>query len=92
MLVMSATPIPRTLAIVLYGDLSVSTIKDMPEGRLPIKSCVVGENYRPSANKFMKDEIAKGHQIYIICPMVEETDPEDDDPELQNVIGYTDDL
>ncbi len=91
-LVMSATPIPRTLAIVLYGDLSVSTIKDMPEGRLPIKSCVVGESYRPSANKFIKDEIAKGHQIYIICPMVEETDPEDEDPELQNVVSYTEEL
>ncbi|MCR4791922.1 MAG: ATP-dependent DNA helicase RecG [Lachnospiraceae bacterium] len=91
-LVMSATPIPRTLAIVLYGDLSVSTIKDMPEGRSPIKSCVVGESYRPSAYKFIKDEIAKGHQIYIICPMVEFTDEEDDDPELKNVVGYSEQL
>lgn len=91
-LVMSATPIPRTLAIVLYGDLSVSTIREMPEGRSPIKSCVVGESYRPSAYKFIKDEIAKGHQIYIICPMVEVTDEEDEDPELQNVVGYTDRL
>ncbi len=88
-LVMSATPIPRTLAIVLYGDLHVSTIKDMPEGRSPIKSCVVDESFRPSANKFIKDEIAKGHQIYIICPMVEETDPEDEDPELKNVVDYS---
>ena len=91
-LVMSATPIPRTLAIVLYGDLSVSTIKDMPEGRSPVKSCVVGESYRPSAYKFIRDEVAKGHQIYIICPMVDSGDDEDEDPELQNVVGYTEKL
>ena len=91
-LVMSATPIPRTLAIVLYGDLSVSTIREMPEGRSPIKSCVVGESYRPSAYKFIRDEIAKGHQIYIICPMVDEPDDEDSDPELQNVVGYSEKL
>lgn len=91
-LVMSATPIPRTLAIALYGDLSVSTIKEMPEGRSPIKSCVVGESYRPSAYKFIRDEISKGHQIYIICPMVDEPDDEDADPELQNVVSYSEKL
>ena len=91
-LVMSATPIPRTLAIVLYGDLSISTIKDMPEGRSPIKSCVVGESFRPSANKFIKDEVAKGHQVYIICPMVEASDDEDSDTELRNVVDYSDEL
>ena len=91
-LVMSATPIPRTLAIVLYGDLSISTIKDMPEGRSPIKSCVVGESFRPSANKFIKDEIAKGHQVYIICPMVEALGDEESDSELRNVIDYSDEL
>ena len=91
-LVMSATPIPRTLAIVLYGDLSISAIKDMPEGRSPIKSCVVGESFRPSANKFIKDEISKGHQVYIICPMVEASDDEDSDNELRNVVDYSDEL
>ena len=91
-LVMSATPIPRTLAIVLYGDLSVSTIKDMPEGRNPIKSCVVGEHYRPTAYKFITDEVSKGHQIYIICPMVEASDPDSEDPELENVVDYCDKL
>ncbi|MBR3573679.1 MAG: ATP-dependent DNA helicase RecG, partial [Lachnospiraceae bacterium] len=91
-LVMSATPIPRTLAIALYGDLSVSTIKEMPEGRSPIKSCVVGESYRPSAYKFIRDEISKGHQVYIICPMVDEPDDEDADPELQNVVSYSEKL
>ena len=91
-LVMSATPIPRTLAIVLYGDLSISAIKDMPEGRKPIKSCVVGENYRGSANKFIREEIGKGHQVYIICPMVEVSDEDEADPELKNVVDYTDRL
>ncbi len=91
-LVMSATPIPRTLAIVLYGDLSISAIKDMPEGRKPIKTCVVGESYRSSAEKFIRDEIAHGHQIYIICPMVEVSDEDEADPELKNVVDYTDRL
>ena len=91
-LVMSATPIPRTMAIVLYGDLSISAIKDMPEGRKPIKTCVVGESYRPSAVSFIKEEIGKSHQIYIICPMVEASDEDEADPELKNVIEYTDRL
>ncbi len=91
-LVMSATPIPRTLAIVLYGDLSISAIKDMPEGRSPIKSCVVGEHYRPTAYKFITDEVSKGHQIYIICPMVEASDPDSDDEELENVVDYCEKL
>ena len=64
----------------------------MPEGRSPIKSCVVGESYRPSAYKFIRDEISKGHQIYIICPMVDEPNDEDADPELQNVVSYSEKL
>ena len=83
-LVMSATPIPRTLAIIMYGDLDISVIKDMPANRKPIKNCVVGPKYRPTAYKFMKEQIDLGHQIYIICPMVEASE----NMEAENVIEY----
>lgn len=83
-LVMSATPIPRTLAMILYGDMNLSVIHTMPMGRKPIKNCVVGESYRDTAYTFMKKQIAEGHQIYIICPMVEEGEMED----LENVQDY----
>ena len=73
-LVMSATPIPRTLAIIVYGDLDISVVDEMPAHRLPIKNCVVDESYRPNAYRFMEKEVAAGHQVYIICPMVEESD------------------
>ena len=83
-LVMSATPIPRTLAIILYGDLQVSVIDELPADRLPIKNCVVGTGYREKAYRFMQTEIEKGHQIYVICPMVEEGEMEG----LENVVDY----
>ena len=83
-LVMSATPIPRTMAIILYGDLDISVVRQMPKDRLPIKNCVVGENYRPKAYKFMENEIRAGHQVYIICPMVEESEMVD----AENVTDY----
>ena len=73
-LVMSATPIPRTLAMILYSDLSISVIDEVPAHKLPIKNAVVGESYRPSAYKFMKKEIEEGHQIYVICPLIEESE------------------
>jgi len=88
-LVMSATPIPRTLALILYGDLSVSIIDELPANRLPIKNCVVNDSYRPTAYSFMQKEITKGRQVYIICPMVEESDVAE---ELENVIDYTESL
>lgn len=69
--VMSATPIPRTLAMILYGNMSVSVIREMPAKRLPIKSCIIDDKKRATAYKFITDEIAKGHQAYIICPLVE---------------------
>lgn len=75
-LVMSATPIPRTLAIILYGDLHLSIIDEVPSNRLPIKNCVVNTNYRQKAYSFMEKEIEKGHQVYIICPMVEQGENE----------------
>ena len=84
-LVMSATPIPRTLSIILYGDLDISVIDELPARRLPIKNCVVNTNYRPSAYRFINDEVAKGHQAYVICPMVEESEA----IEAENVIDYT---
>lgn len=88
-LVMSATPIPRTLALILYGDMSVSVINELPANRLPVKNCVVSDSYRPSAYKFMQKEIAQGRQVYIICPMVNESEEMD---ELENVIDYSERL
>lgn len=88
MLVMSATPIPRTLAIILYGDLDVSVIDVLPTGRLPIKNCVVGTNYRTQAYTFMQKEIDAGHQVYVICPMVEESE----NMEAENVTDYAETL
>lgn len=73
-IVMSATPIPRTLAIILYGDLDISVIDEVPAKRLPIKNCVVGESYRAKANEFLVKEVRAGHQVYVICPLVEESE------------------
>lgn len=84
-LVMSATPIPRTLAIIVYGDLDISVVDELPAHRLPIKNCVVDESYRASAYRFMEKEVGAGHQVYIICPMVEESE----ELELENVTDYT---
>ncbi|MFP3154988.1 DEAD/DEAH box helicase [Lachnospiraceae bacterium ZAX-1] len=84
-LVMSATPIPRTLAIILYGDLDISVVDEVPEKRLPIKSCVVSVNYRQKSYEFIKSEINKGRQAYIICPLVEESEG----IEAENVLDYS---
>lgn len=91
-LVMSATPIPRTLAIILYGDLDISVIDAMPANRLPIKNCVVDRSYRPNAYKFMESQIRNGHQAYIICPMVEPMEEGENNSDLCDVITYTKDL
>ena len=88
-LVMSATPIPRTLAIILYGDLDISIIDEMPANRLPIKNCVVDESYRKTALGFIMKEVSQGHQIYIVCPMVEASEVLDD---VANVTEYTEEL
>lgn len=69
-LVMSATPIPRTLAIILYGDLDISVIDELPQGRQPIKNCVVNTGYRPKAYSFIARQVEEGRQAYVICPMV----------------------
>lgn len=85
-LVMSATPIPRTLAIIMYGDLDISVIDEVPARRLPIKNCVVGTNYRKTAYAFIEKEVDAGRQAYIICPLVEESEGLD----AEDVISYTD--
>lgn len=73
-LVMSATPIPRTLAIILYGDLDISVVDEVPAKRLPVKNCVVNTGYRNKAYAFIENEIKNGHQAYVICPLVEEVE------------------
>ena len=70
-LVMSATTIPRTLAIIIYGDLDISVMNELPSSRLPIKNAVVGTDYRPNAYRFIENQVQAGHQAYVICPMVE---------------------
>ncbi|MCI7796918.1 MAG: ATP-dependent DNA helicase RecG [Lachnospiraceae bacterium] len=84
-LVMSATPIPRTLAIILYGDLDISVIDELPANRLPVKNCVVDTGYRERAYRFIGKEVQKGRQAYVICPMVEESEMID----AENVLDYT---
>ena len=87
-LVMSATPIPRTLAIIIYGDLDISIIDELPANRIPIKNCVVDTSYRPNAYEFIKKQVALGRQAYIICPMVEESES----VEAENVVDYANQL
>lgn len=84
-LVMSATPIPRTLAIILYGDLHLSMVDELPADRLPVKNCVVNTGYRKKAYEFIAKEAAKGHQAYVICPMVSENE---DMGDIENVVDY----
>ncbi len=84
-LVMSATPIPRTLAIILYGDLKISVIDERPANRLPIKNAVVGIGDREKSYRFIEKEVRNGRQAYVICPMVEEGESSD----LENVIDYS---
>ena len=84
-LVMSATPIPRTLAIILYGDLDISVIDEKPANRLPIKNCVIGKERRPKAYQFITEQVREGRQAYVICPMVEDSEL----MEGENVLDYS---
>ena len=74
LLVMSATPIPRTLALLMYGDLEVSILDELPPGRESVDTFLVGESYRPRINAFIRRQVAEGHQCFIVCPAVEENE------------------
>ena len=104
MLVMSATPIPRSLALALYGDLDISRITELPKGRLPIETYVVDDEYRVRLNSFIKRQVELGGQCYIVCPAIEDTEDENEKIltlegiverggiKLKNVIEYTEEL
>ena len=74
---LSATPIPRTLALMIYGDLDVSVIDELPPGRQKVETFVVGESYRQRLNAFLRKQVDEGHQVFVVCPLVgeEETCP-----------------
>ena len=74
LLVMSATPIPRTLALLMYGDLEVSILDELPPGREAVDTFLVGESYRPRINAFIRKQVAEGHQCFVVCPAVEENE------------------
>ena len=87
-MVMSATPIPRTLAIIIYADMDISVINELPAERKKTKNCVVDTSYRPAAYNFIRKEVQAGHQAYVICPMIEENET----TEAEDVINYTESL
>ena len=71
---MSATPIPRTLALIMYGDLDVSVLDELPPGRQKVDTFLVGESYRARINAFIRKQVAEGHQCFVVCPAVEENE------------------
>ena len=87
-LVMSATPIPRTLAMIMYGDLDISIIDELPAHKIPVKNAVVNEGYRKKAYDFIRKEVLAGHQAYVICPLIEESEGMD----ARNVTDMTGEL
>lgn len=87
-LVMSATPIPRTLALILYGDLDISVIDELPPGRQKIDTSAVDSSYHERIYNFIKKHVSEGRQVYIICPMVEESEEAD----LKAAVSYTEEL
>ena len=90
MLVLSATPIPRTLALVIYGDLDVSIINELPPGRQKVDTFAVGERYRARINAFIRKQVAEGHQVFIVCPLVGDADTVPD--ERKAVTAYAENL
>lgn len=90
LLVMSATPIPRTLALILFAGLSISIIDGMPKNRIPISNCVVNSSFRRKIYEKISEELGKGHQAYIICPMVSEN--EEDTLGLKSVEKHSKDI
>ena len=90
-LVMTATPIPRTLAMTLYGDLDVSVLDEMPPGRKPVQTLLIGEGKRAAMYNFMRKEIAAGHQVFVVYPMIfesEKTDLQNLERGYEDIIGY----
>ncbi|MGL4362500.1 MAG: ATP-dependent DNA helicase RecG, partial [Cellulosilyticaceae bacterium] len=87
--VMTATPIPRTLALILYGDMDISIIDELPPGRQPIKTNAVDSSYYDRLYRFMQGQMQEGRQCYVICPMVEENEKQ---TELKDVIKYSEKL
>lgn len=96
MLVMSATPIPRTLALMLYGDLDISVVSDMPPGRMKVDTFAVGTDYRERLNKFVEKHIENGNQVYVVCPLVKDADEADEEKSekaaLKSVERFCDEL
>lgn len=86
-LVMSATPIPRTLALIIYGDLDISVVDELPAGRKKIETYLVNSGYHERLNNFIIKEVEAGHNVYVVCPMVEESE---DNEQLKSVEGYYD--
>ena len=89
-LVLSATPIPRTLALIIYGDLDVSVIDELPPGRQRVDTFAVNESYRQRLNGFIRRQVAQGHQVFIVCPLIAEDDQLPD--ERKAVAAYADKL
>ncbi len=89
-LVMSATPIPRTLALMIYGDLDVSVLDELPPGRQKVETVLVGESYRERLNGFIRSQVSEGRQVFVVCPMVEES--EDADPSLHSAEEHAETL
>ena len=87
-LVMSATPIPRTLSLILYGDLDISVVDELPPGRTPVKTRLVPDEKRPALYGFLRKEVAEGRQAYVVCPLVEESEAID----AQNALSVFEDL
>lgn len=92
MLVLSATPIPRTLALIVYGDLDVSVLDELPPGRKPVETFLVSESKRERLYSFIDKQIDEGRQVYVVCPAVEESDAQEGDPTLKSVKAFADHL
>ena len=92
LLVMSATPIPRTLALILYGDLDVSTLRELPPGRQPIATFAVGSDKRERAYRYVRKFVAEGRQAYVVCPLVEQTEEAEETETLAAAVDYVETL